>query len=122
MSSTRITVAAVWVFAFAHLLLAPARAADRDGNFWVLGDGNATCEHFLANNAANRVAYAAWLSGWISASKWQLADTYDVVSGANALRLLDYIETFCRQNPTELVAIGALAMVQKAYPSRARMR
>ena len=65
-------------------------------------------------NAADEIS----LSGWLSAYNYLVPNTYDIVPAHDIMKVLEWMDKFCKENPTKNVESGLLQFTSEAYPSR----
>jgi hypothetical protein len=99
----------------AALLCDSAQAADKDGNYHVIGAGTMTCQKYLDANEKDRFFAETWWTGYVTAANRLTADTYSVVGKDPNDRVNEAIQKQCKDHPTILFAIAVHDAVQSLY-------
>jgi hypothetical protein len=93
-----------------------AAAADRNGNYTVLGaPGLVTCREWLDLHDSGNVQEAqieAWVAGFISAYNLYEYSSKNVIEGRDPQALIDWAVRFCHANPSVTIAEAADSMIQ----------
>ncbi len=102
--------------AIASVVLAPG-SADTEvdvGEVMIYGFGAQSCANWLASqaqgNAAVSAGFLGWVGGYLSAvNAWTKGE--DVLKDSNFQAAIAWIDSFCRDNPKETVALAAREFV-----------
>lgn len=100
--------------------IAPARALDDQGNYFVRGTGNRLCAAYLdARQEGRDSQFAEWLAGYITAFDRWTADVWRIETGDFDLSMI-WIEDYCRVHPGETFDVAAQNLIAFLYPNRIR--
>ena len=83
-----------------------AQASSINGDFAVRGIGSFTCNELsqsLISNEGTRVAYAEWVSGYLTALNRKESNTFDVSYVVNSLNITTLVDRICLTQPTIMV-------------------
>ncbi len=97
------------------LLVSPAHAADRNGNFAIKGVGLATCTDFLESfrSGDDRLPmFFGWVSGFLTAMNLHAADTYDLVDWQSDDYIAASLRGWCEANPSQRFFSGVYQMAR----------
>ena len=119
------------------LFAAPARAFDESYSFSGFGEGNRTCEEFIAarqkelvaraskggtENVQYTIAYAAiyaFIEGWVTAADLFLPHTYSLFPKGLEPAMI-WLDNYCRENPSKKLAAALPMLWLAAFPGRAQ--
>jgi hypothetical protein len=107
----------------------PASAMDGQGRFLALGVGKRSCEDFIKFRqkklelAPEQYEIAQhviehWVAGFLTAHNFYVTDTYDVKGNATPEDLAQWLENYCKANPTRYFAEGVIALTFELHPKR----
>jgi len=97
----------------AALLCGTAQAADKDGNFHVLGSGMLTCQAYLDANDKDRLSAELWWEGYVTAMNRLTDDTWSVVGKDDPVdRVNGAIQKQCKEHPKILFTIAVHNAIQ----------
>ena len=112
-----------------------AHAFDRSYFFSGFGEGNRTCEQFIAareaevaahkvrggpENAQYTLPYAAmyaFVEGWVTAADLFLPNTYSLFPGGLG-PAIEWLTTYCQRNPTKKLAAALPMLWLENFPAR----
>ena len=102
------------VFVLVALLVGQAaHAADKNGNYHILGAGTLACQKYLDANEAQRSYAETWWAGYVSAMNRTTNDTWSLVGTNAADKVNAAIGDECKANPNELFAVAVQKALQK---------
>ena len=103
-------------------LLAPvaARAADKDGNFQILGAGVVSCQRYLDSGIEDHRNVEIWWAGYVSAMNRTTDDTWGLTGGKAPADVNKMIEDECSGHPQELLGIAVHNVLEQLYKTRTR--
>jgi hypothetical protein len=79
----------------------------------VLGQGNASCSSWLENHTSND-ARTAWILGYVTAfNHYGSSKPSDVSQGTTAEEMMDFINHYCRNHPTDNLYAASAALVDQ---------
>jgi len=95
-----------------YLLLAPfAQAADRSGNYMVLGQGTISCGRWISDRSRDDAwAEEAWLLGYLTAYNRNDWPGTNVASGTDSDGSFAWIDNYCRAAPLDDMATAAFRL------------
>ena len=98
----------------------PALAADPNGQFVIEGPGRLSCAAFVAPDVTDQTRrdVATWMSGYLTAQHYLLASTFDLTPWQTPSTVGALLTQYCRANPDNVVADGALELVRFLAPNR----
>ena len=106
------------------MLISPRAMTDSSNKYSVHGQGTQSCAAYVEARGTRggfvETAMVAWIGGFITATNYELKDTYDVIGSADLSGALGWLENYCRANPTVSLANGTVAMVEFLLPQRQR--
>jgi hypothetical protein len=109
------------VAAAALSLTVPALAADKDGQFHVVGaPGAQTCKEFLTklNDADAMLQFSFWFSGYVTAANRLTPETYNLIGAIPPADALNAVATVCNGAPDVLVEEAVFNVMNQAYAGR----
>lgn len=115
------------IFAGAALVLGAAfqsneaKAADSDGNFAIRGVGSLSCEAFLQSvetDSEARLAYAEWVSGYLTALNRFEDGTFDTSYISSNLEVTALVGRVCTTRPDVLVEAALSGLVDLMNTSK----
>lgn len=104
------------------LLLAvagPAKAADGNGDFSVVGPGVRTCAEFrgmVDSNARDSLLFVGWFQGYVSRANLSEAGTYSVLPVVDANQAATLLYRVCANNPSISVERAAASLISLVKP------
>lgn len=103
------------------LLAAPAHAADDKGLYQTLN--YISCAQYaedrkLPVHTGRNAADELYMSGWLSGYNYLTPNTYDVVPGHDIMKVMEWMDKFCKDAPGKSVEAGLLQFTGDSYPSR----
>lgn len=106
------------LFAFTVI---PAHAADDKGLYQTLN--YISCAQYIEDrklplHTGRNAADEIYVSGWLSAYNYLTPNTYDVVPGHDIMKVLEWMDTFCKDNSDKSVEAGLLQFSSDSYPDR----
>ncbi len=105
----------------ATVLSFSANALDKNGKYAIKGVGNASCAQFVSltkNDDPQKLLFAGWLNGYMTAHNQHLKDNFDVASWENIETLGNYLLKHCEKNPTLSFFQASTQMLSEMYPNR----
>src|SRR5579863_6664816 len=102
------------------LACATAHAADKDGNYQIMGAGAVKCQKYLGANKQDRLYTETWWAGYVTAINQTTDDTWGVAGKKSVADINDMLEKECKAHPDELIGIAVHDVVQELYKSRAK--
>jgi hypothetical protein len=85
------------------------------------GAGVESCDAYAqARTRHDDLLYGAWIGGYLTASNLHSPDTYDLASSTDMPGILEWLDDWCRSNPTGRFADAVKALIIFLYPRRAR--
>jgi hypothetical protein len=95
-----------------------ARADDKNGQYGILTD---TCGEYAKDRAKNRtLRYTSWIAGYVTAYNSVAPDTYNILGKSNVKSTMEWLDKWCKANPSENLAGGMHAFVKEHHPTRHR--
>ena len=104
---------------------APALAADANGDFFLRGLGNATCQTYLTEKANDTAAYylfRSWANGYISAYNEMTPETYDILPDVTIGNVANGVESICRDRPEQNIWSAVAALTKMFEPDRLKVK
>lgn len=112
------------VLALAGLLAGPflgppgggaAAAADRGGQFEVIGSGSLSCQRWLDDrrlgNASSQQS-EMWVAGFLTAYNFYVFKDYDITDRFDGEYILTWIDDYCRERAPNRLVVAAHELVQ----------
>lgn len=90
-----------------------AQAADKNGNYHIVGAGTLPCQKYLDANEAQRTYAETWWAGYVSAMNRTTSDTWSLVGTGAADKVNAAIGDECKAFPNELFAVAVQKVLQK---------
>ena len=108
-------------FAFFAFLTTSARAADDKGLYQTLN--YISCAQYVEDrklplHTGRNAADEIYVSGWLSAYNYLTPNTYDIVPEHDIMKVLEWIDTFCKANPDKSAEAALLQFSSDHYPDR----
>ena len=95
-----------------------AWADDTNGQYGILTD---TCAEYAKDRAKNRtLRYTSWIAGYVTAYNSVAPDTYNILAKSNVKSTMEWLDKWCKANPSEHLAGGMHALVKELHPTRQR--
>ena len=113
----------VATFAFFAFLATSARAADDKGLYQTLNYiscAQYTEDRKLPLHTGRNAADEIYVSGWLSAYNYLTPNTYDIVPEHDIVKVLEWIDTFCKANPDKSAEAALLQFSSDQYPARTK--
>src|SRR5262245_52544462 len=91
---------------------------DIDGHYTSMGYGGSSCGKFVEarNNEHSKVAYATWVTGYMTAVNQERANTFSIAGNTDLDGLMLWIENYCKDNPLILFSNAVAKLVLEIYP------
>ena len=97
-----------------------AQAADKDGNFQILGAGVLTCQKYGDSGIEDHRNVEIWWAGYVSAMNRTTADTWGLTSGKPPADVNKLIEDECAEHPKELLGVAVHNVLEALYKTRTK--
>ncbi len=99
----------------------PAYAADERGLYQALN--YISCAQYeqdrkLPLHTGRNAADEIYLSGWLTAYNYLTPSTYDIVPNHDIMKVMEWLDGYCKANPTKGVEAGLLQFASDFYPTR----
>jgi hypothetical protein len=95
-----------------------AWADDKNGQYGILTD---TCAEYAKDRAKNRtLRYTSWIAGYVTGYNSVAPDTYNILGKSNVKSATEWLDKWCKANPSESLAGGLHAFVKELHPARRR--
>jgi opacity protein-like surface antigen len=95
-----------------------AQAADKDGNFQILGAGVLTCQKYLDSSIEDHRNVEIWWAGYVSAMNRSTADTWGLTGDKAPADVNKMIDAECGSHPNELLGIAVHDVLEALYKTR----
>jgi len=102
------------------LACATAHAADKDGNYQIMGAGAVKCQKYLGANKQDRLYTETWWAGYVTAINRTTDDTWSVTGKKSVADINTMLEKECTAHPDEVIAIAVRDVVEDLYKSRTK--
>ncbi len=112
---------AAFAFAASLALSHGAFAADDDGKFLIKGVGSQPCSDYVQFGAADKLVVETWWAGYLTAYNQITDDTYNVLRNVTPEQANAWIEDYCHNNKSALIADAVSEMLEYYFPRRERM-
>lgn len=107
--------------AFAAGSISPANASDERGLYQALN--YISCAQYeqdrkLPLHTGRNAADEIYLSGWLTAYNYLTPSTYDIVPNHDIMKVMEWLDGYCKANPTKGIEAGLLQFASDFYPTR----
>jgi hypothetical protein len=103
------------------LACATAHAADKDGNFQILGAGALSCQKYLDAGKQDRLYAETWWAGYRTGVNRTTDDMWSAVGKKSVDDVNDMIEQQCKDNPDDLLAAAVQNVLDDLYKTRTKV-
>lgn len=105
----------IGAIAVALVACGAAQAADKNGDYQILGAGTFSCESYLGAGPNDRSYVQTWWAGYVTALNRDTDNVYSVVGKDAAARIDAALLAECTANKKELLVIAITNVVQKQF-------
>ena len=95
-----------------------AKAADKNGNFQILGAGVLTCQKYLDSTIEDHRNVEIWWAGYVSAMNRTTSDTWGFTNGKSPADINKLVDGECGSHPPELLGIAVHNVLEGLYKTR----
>lgn len=98
-----------------------AHGTDGNGQFAIKGVGNASCTDYVRvveENDPQKLLFAGWINGYITAHNQHLSETFDVTSWENIETIGNYLREHCKKNSELSFFQATTQLVNQLHPDR----
>jgi hypothetical protein len=100
-----------------------SNAADNAGLYQALN--YVSCQQYeqdrkLPVHSGRNAADEIYLSGWLSAYNYLTPNTYDIVPNHDIMKVMEWLDGYCKANPTKGLEAGLLQFVNDFYTTRTK--
>ena len=98
-----------------------AYAVDKNGKFAIKGVGNTSCAEFVdhtKNDRSQKLLFAGWINGYLTAQNQHLKDNFDVTSWESIETIGNYLVSHCKKHPKLSFFQAVTLLVNEIYEER----
>jgi opacity protein-like surface antigen len=95
-----------------------AQAADKDGNYQILGAGVLTCQKYLDSTIEAHRNVEIWWAGYVSAMNRTTGDTWGLTGDKAPEDVNKMIDAECGGHPQELLGVAVHNVLEALYKTR----
>jgi len=109
------------VLVLSFTFAAPATAADKDGNYVLIG--RISCGDWVKDRKEESWALTAnssWLSGYITAYNIRTPDVYNILGSTDMESVRLWMDKYCQENPLSKLVDGMSVLTNELWPNRKR--
>ena len=102
------------------LICGGAHAADKDGNFQILGAGALKCQKLLDADKQDRLYVETWWAGYVTGVNQTTDDTWRSVGKKSVDDVNDLTQKQCTAHPDDLIGIAVHDVLEDIYTTRTK--
>jgi hypothetical protein len=103
------------------LMCASAHAADKDGNFQILGAGALKCQKLLDADKQDRLYVETWWAGYVTGVNQTTDETWSSIGKKSIDDINDLIQKQCAAHPDDPIGIAVHDVLDDLFKSRTKV-